>query len=109
MSTVRVAVPPCESPPAAGDGGLGAVFGVPPNLLAGTSNWSGDYFVRTAGSALVVNQLVSQTGAGTTAGSAASTSTIREQLQAVFERDWSSQYSADIGDAERWESLCGSR
>ncbi|KAM6188820.1 5'-3' exonuclease PLD3 [Sarcoramphus papa] len=75
----------------------------------GTSNWSGDYFVRTAGSALVVNQLVSRTGAGTTASSAGSTSTIREQLQAVFERDWSSQYSADIGDAERWESLCGSR
>uniref|UniRef100_A0A8B9RUR5 5'-3' exonuclease PLD3 n=1 Tax=Accipiter nisus TaxID=211598 RepID=A0A8B9RUR5_9AVES len=71
----------------------------------GTSNWSGDYFVRTAGSALVVNQTVSQTSAGT----AASTSTIREQLQAVFERDWSSQYSADISDAERWETVCGSR
>ncbi|KFR07092.1 Phospholipase D3, partial [Nipponia nippon] len=66
----------------------------------GTSNWSGDYFVRTAGSALVVNQMVNQTGAGTAAGTAAGTSTIREQLQAVFERDWSSQYSADIGDAE---------
>uniref|UniRef100_A0A663FJC7 Uncharacterized protein n=1 Tax=Aquila chrysaetos chrysaetos TaxID=223781 RepID=A0A663FJC7_AQUCH len=35
------------------------------------------------------------------ASTAASTSTIREQLQAVFERDWSSQYSADISDAER--------
>ncbi|NXA24314.1 PLD3 Phospholipase, partial [Ibidorhyncha struthersii] len=70
----------------------------------GTSNWSGDYFTRTAGSALVVNQTVSQTGAGTDAGSAAGISTIREQLQAVFERDWSSQYSADIGDAKRWES-----
>ncbi|XP_054664088.1 5'-3' exonuclease PLD3 isoform X1 [Grus americana] len=67
----------------------------------GTSNWSGDYFMQTAGSALVVNQTVSQTGANT--------STIREQLQAVFERDWSSQYSADIEDAEQWESLCGSR
>ncbi|XP_010073863.1 PREDICTED: phospholipase D3 [Pterocles gutturalis] len=65
----------------------------------GTSNWSGDYFTRTAGSALVVNQTVSRTGAGT----------IREQLQVVFERDWSSQYSADIDDTERWESLCGSR
>ncbi|NXT59688.1 PLD3 Phospholipase, partial [Pluvianellus socialis] len=64
----------------------------------GTSNWSGDYFTRTAGSALVVNQTVSRTGAGTAA------STIREQLQAVFERDWSSQYSADISDAEQWES-----
>lgn len=52
----------------------------------------------------MVNQTVSQTGAGAAAG----TSTIREQLQALFERDWSSQYSADIGDAERWESFCGS-
>ncbi|XP_075302272.1 5'-3' exonuclease PLD3 isoform X2 [Opisthocomus hoazin] len=71
----------------------------------GTSNWSGDYFVQTAGSALVVNQTVSRTSANAAAG----TSTVREQLQAVFERDWSSQYSADIGEAERWESLCGSR
>lgn len=77
----------------------GWFLGSPPNLLAGTSNWSGDYFVRTAGSALVVNQTVS----------AAGTSTIREQLQAVFERDWSSQYSADISNAERWETVCGSR
>ncbi|KFQ81113.1 Phospholipase D3, partial [Phoenicopterus ruber ruber] len=66
----------------------------------GTSNWSGDYFVRTAGSALVVNQTVSRTTAGTTTSTGAGTSTIQEQLQAVFERDWSSQYSADIGDAE---------
>jgi len=53
----------------------------------------------------VVNQTVSRTSANAAAG----TSTVREQLQAVFERDWSSQYSADIGEAERWESLCGSR
>lgn len=82
----------------------GWFLGSPPNLLAGTSNWSGDYFMRTAGSALVVNQTVSQTSAG----AAANTSTIRDQLQAVFERDWSSQYSADISDAERWETICGS-
>ncbi|NXB57683.1 PLD3 Phospholipase, partial [Struthidea cinerea] len=63
----------------------------------GTSNWSGDYFERTAGSALVV----AQPGAG--AG------TFREQLQDVFERDWGSQYSVDIGDAERWGSRCGPR
>ncbi|XP_065511223.1 5'-3' exonuclease PLD3 isoform X2 [Caloenas nicobarica] len=65
----------------------------------GTSNWSGDYFERTAGSALVVKQ----TGGG---GGA---STVGEQLQGVFERDWSSQYSVDIGDTERWENVCGSR
>ncbi|NXJ87087.1 PLD3 Phospholipase, partial [Trogon melanurus] len=60
----------------------------------GTSNWSGDYFVRTAGSALVVNQT----------GSRASAGTVRQQLQEVFERDWSSQYSTDIGDTARWET-----
>ncbi|KAM4637272.1 5'-3' exonuclease PLD3 [Amazona ochrocephala] len=70
----------------------------------GTSNWSGDYFTQTAGSALVVNQTVSAAGTGTGTG----TGTIREQLEAVFERDWSSQYSADIGDPERWQSRCGS-
>ena len=92
---------------------LGAGFGVcvcvplTPHLLAGTSNWSGDYFTRTTGSALVVNQTLSPSSAGTATVPAAGT--IREQLQAVFERDWSSRYSADISDAEQWESLCGSR
>ncbi|NXW88668.1 PLD3 Phospholipase, partial [Alopecoenas beccarii] len=65
----------------------------------GTSNWSGDYFERTAGSALVVKQTGGDGGADTVA----------EQLKGVFERDWSSQYSVDIGDTERWESVCGSR
>ncbi|KAJ8280848.1 hypothetical protein GJAV_G00059810 [Gymnothorax javanicus] len=52
----------------------------------GTSNWSGDYFVHTAGSALVVNQT-----------SAPSTEPkVQEQLQAVFERDWNSAYSTPI-------------
>ncbi|XP_010218240.1 PREDICTED: phospholipase D3, partial [Tinamus guttatus] len=64
----------------------------------GTSNWSGAYFTRTAGSALVVNE----TG-GT--GPAA----VRAQLQAVFERDWSSPYSADVADVQRWQRLCGPR
>uniref|UniRef100_A0A8C0E5V7 PLD phosphodiesterase domain-containing protein n=1 Tax=Bubo bubo TaxID=30461 RepID=A0A8C0E5V7_BUBBB len=63
----------------------------------GTSNWSGDYFTRTAGSALVVSQTLSPSSAGTATVPAAGT--IREQLQAVFERDWSSRYSADISDA----------
>ncbi|NXA44140.1 PLD3 Phospholipase, partial [Eudromia elegans] len=58
----------------------------------GTSNWSGDYFSRTAGSALVVNEM----GGG---GSAS----VRAQLQAVFERDWSSPYSADVADVQHWQ------
>uniref|UniRef100_A0A8C6WLT7 PLD phosphodiesterase domain-containing protein n=1 Tax=Neogobius melanostomus TaxID=47308 RepID=A0A8C6WLT7_9GOBI len=48
----------------------------------GTSNWSGDYFVNTAGAALVVRQDRPAEGA-----------TVQEQLQEVFERDWSSAYS----------------
>ncbi|XP_058715936.1 5'-3' exonuclease PLD3 isoform X2 [Poecile atricapillus] len=61
----------------------------------GTSNWSGDYFERTAGSALVV----AQAGSGT----------FRERLQEVFQRDWSSGYSVDIGDTESWAGRCGPR
>ncbi|NWR65551.1 PLD3 Phospholipase, partial [Bucorvus abyssinicus] len=70
----------------------------------GTSNWSGDYFTQTAGAALVVKQPASPGGAGNATGTGNASGTVREQLQAVFERDWSSQYSVDIGDAERWES-----
>ncbi|XP_014118084.1 PREDICTED: phospholipase D3, partial [Pseudopodoces humilis] len=61
----------------------------------GTSNWSGDYFERTAGSALVV----AQAGPGT----------FRERLQEVFQRDWSSGYSVDIADTESWAGRCGPR
>ncbi|KAK3548741.1 hypothetical protein QTP70_018477 [Hemibagrus guttatus] len=62
----------------------------------GTSNWSGDYFVNTAGSALVVNQ--------TSASS--SESTVREQLQAVFERDWDSSYSTPLNHNSNFEQIC---
>ncbi|KAK7882026.1 hypothetical protein WMY93_028200 [Mugilogobius chulae] len=52
----------------------------------GTSNWSGDYFVNTAGVALVVQQPPqSETGA-----------TVQEQLRRVFERDWNSDYSSPL-------------
>ncbi|CAN8177079.1 unnamed protein product [Coccothraustes coccothraustes] len=63
----------------------------------GTSNWSGDYFESTAGSALVV----AQPGPGS--------GSFRERLQAVFERDWSSRYSVDIGDTQSWSGRCGPR
>ncbi|CAL8347997.1 unnamed protein product [Arctogadus glacialis] len=52
----------------------------------GTSNWSGDYFVNTAGVALVVNQTASQT----------EEPTVQSQLKAVFDRDWYSAYSTPI-------------
>ncbi|XP_029427380.1 phospholipase D3 [Rhinatrema bivittatum] len=56
----------------------------------GTSNWSGDYFLQTAGSALIVNQT----------GEAAAEEgqlTAQTQLKGIFERDWNSEYSREIG------------
>lgn len=50
----------------------------------GTSNWVGDYFVNTAGVALV---------AKTVAGSR---NLLREQLESVFLRDWNSAYAEEI-------------
>ncbi|KAM6988523.1 5'-3' exonuclease PLD3 [Tautogolabrus adspersus] len=62
----------------------------------GTSNWSGDYFVSTAGSALVVNQTASDSQ-GTT---------VQSQLKAVFERDWSSDYSTPLTQNTNLRDLC---
>nr|XP_056702302.1 5'-3' exonuclease PLD3 [Euleptes europaea] len=64
----------------------------------GTSNWSGDYFLHTAGSALVVNQ--SQVEAG-------DQPTVRDQLEAVFERDWNSRYSRELSLLGQSDDLCG--
>ncbi|KAF3847362.1 hypothetical protein F7725_020390 [Dissostichus mawsoni] len=64
---IQVAVCGACHPPAEGD-----------SLCQSTSNWSGDYFVSTAGSALVINQTASES----------SEPTVQSQLQAVFERDW---------------------
>lgn len=66
-------------------------FGFP-----GTSNWSGDYFVNTAGSALVVNQTSSQSPEAT----------VQSQLKAVFERDWESAYSTPITQHSDNKVLC---
>ncbi|XP_026577291.1 phospholipase D3 isoform X2 [Pseudonaja textilis] len=64
----------------------------------GTSNWSGDYFLHTAGSALVVAQ-----------GPAGEQPTLREQLQHIFERDWDSRYSRQLDPQGPWEALCSAR
>lgn len=61
----------------------------------GTSNWSGDYFVNTAGSALVVKQPAESTEP-----------TIQSQLQEVFERDWSSAYSFPLTENSNLKNLC---
>lgn len=62
----------------------------------GTSNWSGDYFVSTAGSALVVNQTASDS----------SEPTVQSQLKAVFERDWDSDYSTPLTENTNLRDLC---
>ncbi|KAJ8930749.1 hypothetical protein NQ314_016421 [Rhamnusium bicolor] len=61
----------------------------------GTSNWSGDYFTDTAGVSFVLHDPVFDRNSSHT--------TIRSQLQGVFERDWNSVYShplnfSDFGD-----------
>lgn len=66
----------------------------------GTSNWSGDYFLHTAGSALVVAQSPARAG---------DQPTLREQLQRIFERDWNSGYSRDLDPEGQWEALCSAR
>ncbi|XP_030424157.1 phospholipase D3-like isoform X3 [Gopherus evgoodei] len=54
----------------------------------GTSNWSEDYFTNTAGVGLIISQ--SEAAPGVTQ------LTLREQLEAVFHRDWSSSYSQPL-------------
>ena len=55
-------------------------------MLIGTSNWSGDYFIYTAGVSCIVNQTANTTLTNYN-------NTIQEQLQLIFERDWNSDYS----------------
>ncbi|XP_022911423.2 5'-3' exonuclease PLD3-like [Onthophagus taurus] len=53
----------------------------------GTSNWSGDYFINTAGVGFVFEDDKNQTN---------TENSIRSQLQSVFERDWTSNYTIPI-------------
>jgi len=51
----------------------------------GTSNWSGDYFTDTAGIGLVLKDT-----------QPAMASSLRNDLQNIFNRDWNSQYSREL-------------
>lgn len=69
----------------------------------GTSNWSGDYFINTAGIGLVMQdndaeQLVDRTvnGTGTNTTTLTGRSSIRSDLNAIFMRDWNSMYAVDL-------------
>lgn len=55
----------------------------------GTSNWSADYFTRTAGIGLVMGEkLKTETNK--------TSNTIRDDLASVFERDWTSSYAVSF-------------
>ncbi|PNF33342.1 Phospholipase D3 [Cryptotermes secundus] len=54
----------------------------------GTSNWSGDYFIDTAGVGIVVRAAHSSNDT--------STNPLCDQLQQVFERDWNSSYVSPL-------------
>lgn len=54
----------------------------------GTSNWSGDYFVNTAGVGLILEDPFTDRNE--------SARTIRSDLASVFERDWNSKYARDL-------------
>lgn len=53
----------------------------------GTSNWSGDYFIDTAGIGFVSQDTVHHRNE--------SDITLRTQLASIFERDWNSQYAKE--------------
>lgn len=60
----------------------------------GTSNWSGDYFINTAGIGFVAQDTVHSRSDNIT--------TLRAQLESVFDRDWNSKYAID---QDKFESL----
>lgn len=54
----------------------------------GTSNWSGDYFTDTAGIGFILQE--------TTTDQNETMQTIRKDLASIFDRDWNSEYAADL-------------
>ena len=62
-------------------------------VVLGTSNWSGDYFVNTAGIGFVVRSL-----------NETSSPTIVSDLQEAFDRDWASEYATPISSIENINS-----
>ncbi|XP_003393457.1 5'-3' exonuclease PLD3 isoform X1 [Bombus terrestris] len=54
----------------------------------GTSNWSGDYFINTAGIGTVFETIGDQTSEN-----------LRQQLENIFHRDWYSEYSYALNES----------
>ncbi|KRY88159.1 Phospholipase D3 [Trichinella pseudospiralis] len=55
----------------------------------GTSNWVGDYFLNTAGAAIVIRQT-------NITGENSSDVSVVGQLQELFDRDWNSSFASDL-------------
>nr|XP_027233801.1 phospholipase D3-like isoform X1 [Penaeus vannamei] len=62
----------------------------------GTSNWSADYFINTGGIGLIVNETDSAVTKGAEGNPGAPS--LRQQLQALFERDWTSEHAKPIDE-----------
>ncbi|XP_010019513.1 PREDICTED: phospholipase D4 [Nestor notabilis] len=58
----------------------------------GTSNWSEDYFINTAGVGLIIKQ--------NSTNLQRSQLPIQEQLKHLFERDWNSKYAVNLEDVQ---------
>jgi phospholipase D3/4 len=56
----------------------------------GTSNWSGDYFINTAGIGLVMSDYRPHNRNTT------QSTDVRTDLANIFMRDWNSQYAVDL-------------
>lgn len=57
---------------------------------SGTSNWSEDYFVTTAGVGLVISQHAPH--------SVWKAEALQSQIRAVFDRDWDSEFAVHLDD-----------
>lgn len=67
-------------------------------FLSGTSNWSGDYFTNTGGIGLVVNETLADGSEEASSSSPDGDTSLRTQLQAVFDRDWNSDFARPLSD-----------
>lgn len=57
-------------------------------VYIGTSNWSADYFINTAGIGLILEE--TQSDRNETSPS------IRRDLASIFDRDWNSSYAVEL-------------
>ncbi|OQV15594.1 Phospholipase D3 [Hypsibius exemplaris] len=65
----------------------------------GTSNWEGSYFTTTAGVSVIVNDTLSDSASANhpaSSDNASSFTTVRDQLESIFLRDWNSQYASFV-------------